>query len=268
MGDINDKLDYLETTKSLIKQAIEDKGVTVSDTDTFRSYATKIANIPSGGMDMINDAAAVVTDDYFDNLMAMITDQGGELTDSNRFYEVEFIYIPDNNCIKIKKSTDVNQSLTITASISSNDINRIGNVFAKEFSFLNNRGNTRCYLNGDFQNYDLSPTIIQPDAVFTVKYNLDNQKCFYVNDTKVADFSTYTPQLTDTVPMVIGAYISNDTTTSIADQQPVSIYSIIQVIDNNTHTYKPVYDMATGQCGLLDTYDNVFYGGFKGKIIT
>ena len=48
MGNINDKLDYLETTKTLIKQAIQNKGVTVSDTDTFRSYASKIAEIESG----------------------------------------------------------------------------------------------------------------------------------------------------------------------------------------------------------------------------
>ncbi len=39
------KLAYLGETKSLIKQAIIDKGVEVADTDTFRSYATHIGNI-------------------------------------------------------------------------------------------------------------------------------------------------------------------------------------------------------------------------------
>ena len=43
------KLDYLEETKRLIQEAIAAKGVSVSDTDTFRSYADKISSIQSGG---------------------------------------------------------------------------------------------------------------------------------------------------------------------------------------------------------------------------
>ena len=49
MGTIAEKLTYLNSTKQAIKQAIIDKGVPVEDTDTFRSYATKIADISSGG---------------------------------------------------------------------------------------------------------------------------------------------------------------------------------------------------------------------------
>ena len=46
---IQDKLAYLEETKGLIKEAIIAKGVSVSDEDTFRSYANKIKTIQSGG---------------------------------------------------------------------------------------------------------------------------------------------------------------------------------------------------------------------------
>lgn len=46
---IADKLAYLEETKGLIKEAIIAKGGTVSDEDTFRSYASKIEAIQSGG---------------------------------------------------------------------------------------------------------------------------------------------------------------------------------------------------------------------------
>lgn len=49
------KLNYLQETKDLIKAAIEEKGQTVSDTDTFRSYAAKIQAIQAGG------ASGVVT---------------------------------------------------------------------------------------------------------------------------------------------------------------------------------------------------------------
>lgn len=46
---IYDKLVYLEDTKEQIKQAIVAKGVSVSDSDTFRSYADKIGSIETGG---------------------------------------------------------------------------------------------------------------------------------------------------------------------------------------------------------------------------
>lgn len=44
-----DKLNYLQDTKNRIKEAIKEKGVEVSDTDTFRSYADKISEIQSNG---------------------------------------------------------------------------------------------------------------------------------------------------------------------------------------------------------------------------
>ena len=49
MGTITDKLNKLAETKSAIKTAIVNKGVSISDTDTFASYADKINSISSGG---------------------------------------------------------------------------------------------------------------------------------------------------------------------------------------------------------------------------
>lgn len=49
MGTIADKLNYLNETKEAIKTSIINKGVEVSDTDTFRSYAEKINSIEAGG---------------------------------------------------------------------------------------------------------------------------------------------------------------------------------------------------------------------------
>ena len=43
MGSIADKLNYLLETKRLIKQVIIEKGVEVSDSDSFRSYIDKIS---------------------------------------------------------------------------------------------------------------------------------------------------------------------------------------------------------------------------------
>ena len=48
MGTITDKLNKLAETKSAIKTAIVNKGVSISDSDTFASYANKIASIEGG----------------------------------------------------------------------------------------------------------------------------------------------------------------------------------------------------------------------------
>lgn len=48
---MEEKLEYLKTTKELIKQAINNKGVEVLDTDLFNSYSEKI-NLISGGRDI------------------------------------------------------------------------------------------------------------------------------------------------------------------------------------------------------------------------
>lgn len=52
MGTIADKLTYLNDTKTAIKDAIVAKGISVSDTDTFRSYADKVAEIQTKKMGM------------------------------------------------------------------------------------------------------------------------------------------------------------------------------------------------------------------------
>ncbi len=44
MGTLVEKINYLKETKTAIKNAIVAKGVPVSDTDTFRSYAGKIGS--------------------------------------------------------------------------------------------------------------------------------------------------------------------------------------------------------------------------------
>lgn len=46
---IEKKIAYLQETKDAIKSALIEKGQTVSDTDTFRSYAEKILGIEVGG---------------------------------------------------------------------------------------------------------------------------------------------------------------------------------------------------------------------------
>ena len=66
MGTTADKLNYLMGTKTAIKEALVAKGVNVGETDTFRSYASKIAAIPQegGGATTQPSAGAVNFRDY------------------------------------------------------------------------------------------------------------------------------------------------------------------------------------------------------------
>ena len=48
MGTLADKLQYLKDTKDAIMNAIIEKGVAITSSDTFRSYADKISSISAG----------------------------------------------------------------------------------------------------------------------------------------------------------------------------------------------------------------------------
>lgn len=64
MGSIEEKLTYLLGTKSAIRQAIRDKGVEVTDEDTFRSYADKIGMIDGGSLIVSREVPTVIFFDY------------------------------------------------------------------------------------------------------------------------------------------------------------------------------------------------------------
>lgn len=57
MGTLADKLQYLKDTKDAIMNAIIEKGVEITSSDTFRSYADKIKDIVSG-----SNATNVITE--------------------------------------------------------------------------------------------------------------------------------------------------------------------------------------------------------------
>lgn len=91
MGTIASNLSYLAGTKAAIKQAIIDKNVEVLDTDTFRSYASKIGDIGGGGYPL--DAA---------ELHAQITADWPDITsivenDTDNTYPHKCIWLLRNN---------------------------------------------------------------------------------------------------------------------------------------------------------------------------
>ncbi len=81
-----DKLSYLLDTKAAIKAAIINHGVSVSDTDTFRSYADKIRTISSGSSSIDHSMEdAILQDtltDYTNDRITRLRDSALRATDN------------------------------------------------------------------------------------------------------------------------------------------------------------------------------------------
>ena len=105
-----DKLSYLQGTKEAIKAAIINHGVSVSDTDTFRSYADKIRTISSSSSSTDHSLEdAILQDtltDYTNNRITKLRDSA--LRATNNLTSVNF-----PNVLTIgKEALAYNESLT------------------------------------------------------------------------------------------------------------------------------------------------------------
>lgn len=66
MGTLADKLQYLKDTKDAIMNAIIEKGVAITSSDTFRSYADKIKSITSGDKPIVYDTVSSTDENPYD----------------------------------------------------------------------------------------------------------------------------------------------------------------------------------------------------------
>ena len=112
---ITNKLTYLEDTKTQIKEAIKAKGVEVSDSDTFRSYASKIGDIQTGGGSgdcvasvCFDDIGYTTTPQYMVDGVAyalQIKDTWNASATSRKFsYDTNLVYFPQ---VDVSNLTDV-----------------------------------------------------------------------------------------------------------------------------------------------------------------
>lgn len=284
MGDINDKLDYLETTKSLIKQAIQNKGVTVSDTDTFRSYATKIAEIKSGdsAQSLIRDF--IVEDDSIQEYaMKYMSDTGFVITDQNRYETLGAVRTGSySNCIQIKdapaaegsEGTYFNQQITLECEV--NATQTYGFFIYGAYSVQNYGGNFRFEVvsnagtTANAQEVEV-PIVLGHRYIISIKPN--NSNTVTVQDitagtgvqTICSDISTLTQgwEAMADRPYVIGAQLSNpDSNRNVSYYNDLTIHSVTQNTTVNNYTYTPVEDYKTGgYYGLKCNETNEFFGG-------
>lgn len=105
-----DKLSYLQGTKEAIKAAIINHGVSVADTDTFRSYADKIRAITSGSTSDSSLEDAILQDELTDYTNSRITRlRDSALRATNNLTSVNF----PNVLIIGKEALAYNESLHI-----------------------------------------------------------------------------------------------------------------------------------------------------------
>lgn len=81
MGTIKEKLNYLLETKEAIKQALIKQQVTITNKDTFRSYADKIAGIEGGGGG--SNAGSIDTDNMIEICSSVTANYSSEIEIQN-----------------------------------------------------------------------------------------------------------------------------------------------------------------------------------------
>ena len=146
MGTLVEKINYLKETKTAIKNAIVAKGVSVSDTDTFRSYAGKIGSINVGSpsqeksINITENGSVAVTPDsgYLlskVNVNVNVASEGGEnknntFIDFSRFFSGAYLY-------RLISSIDLSSFDTSNATNMENMFNNLSNLTSLDLSSFN-----------------------------------------------------------------------------------------------------------------------------------
>ena len=188
---IANKLEYLQETKNQIKTAITEKGVTISDTDTFRSYANKIRSIEAGGTTSSDDwqpepdwwdIETILendTEDYAQKIICLLTDELDDGATTNTVQGGEKYKLSDGQVVEQSASS----SLDIT------------NKFDTTQDKVCNKGYKTRYIIY-YRNSDFGSNITLPNNVIYVIFSgvKFSSTCFsskrflqaikFVNDTK------------------------------------------------------------------------------------
>lgn len=110
MGSISDKLNYLNETKSRIKNFLNNEGIPVSDNDTFRSYVDKLQQLKPklGVKEVTENGTYIASEDGLDGYSEFVVNVagGGGSAESGEEY-------PTVLTINNTTSSDINTSITI-----------------------------------------------------------------------------------------------------------------------------------------------------------
>lgn len=124
---LSDKINYLEETKNQIKTAIQNKGVTVIDSDSFRSYANKINQIEVGGETSSNtdwqpepdwwDIRKILeedTENYSQKIICLLTDELDDGATTNKVSGGVKYKLSDGQVIQKSSDLDISNLFDIS----------------------------------------------------------------------------------------------------------------------------------------------------------
>lgn len=274
MGDITNKLNYLKETKNLIKKAIVEKGQTVSDTDTFRSYAGKISQI-SGGVDGIplnEDSGELYDDDVVlggtDTVMQFTTDDGGVIEDPYwNLQALEHVHLRYYGRYQLPTTASKDRGFYVKTSFSQNDLNytstgtfvgdksmNIGKYSTTKVDYWQGVGNSRTR--------NCANPIFEAGNIYEVEFCMDSSYTLKVNGQHIPNYnetSTFPtlPDLQTNNFIAVGSYTGTGDDISGANEYIQGNIYMVKVRDgSNIITYIPCKDMLTNSVVLVNTATN------------
>lgn len=228
MGTIFQKLNYLDGTKGLIRQAINDKGGTLTEDNTFRSYADAISGLPSGGISYKWDFTKSLTDDTGTHT---ITPKGTYTLSDRGLMFTENQVAPD---IIISPLSYVNVDIRLRFEMLPVDY---GSAWFQFFALENsNYNNGLCMCKGDVDGTTVSELVWIDTSNIINRYDVVNS---HIIDVKIS-----TKNFTD-----IGEIPKCDVALNILPEDPEPTW----------HTF--VTDAPISRATTSNTYINALLGG-------
>ena len=239
MGKTSNKLNYLNETKEIIKQAIIDKGVDVSDTDTFRSFADKIEAIQSGGGDLPLNLligskwTQINVNESFSKIILYF-----EARPASAQTYFEYLYYGANGTVTTSKGKGgprlvqslggLKIKLRDEYEATEYTIVREWDAYNRNYKIYLQQGNTKVYQKVDYNILELQDKTITENGKYTAPLGYDGLGTVTVNiegkedltaeltaqDVALTELEEAVNNLPDAVPeanLVIGAFTSNGT---------------------------------------------------------
>lgn len=253
MGTISQKLTYLNGTKGLLKEAINDVGGELTDESTFRSYAEALngvyENLPKITPPASNELYFQALKGRMDKTFRGDTEQGTSILPDG-YTEVD--YITGGNTQYIDTNFYGNQNTKIIVDMCMLGSVRIGNntTISKAITIFYNGSSTSAYKQRwSSQSFDY---IFDTPSNRHIYENSKNG--YYIDNVSVNTWSS-TEEFETTNNLMLGKI---DASANIASN--FKLYSC-KIYDNNTlvRDFVPCFRDSDREVGLYDLVNGVFY---------